>query len=144
MYRPCITSLIDQENVTETLLVKAGTAEVLPFRWIKENRNLGILCKSDDLVVPRVLIETMLKTFRYQPGAPPDKEMQGKLVPLFTSANHASSVLVGCDFTAFTCHKIDAFAPYQYLVSINAPLLIHNYLPRPLEVSVYFLLLIQT
>ncbi len=115
--------------------MKHDTTEVLPFHWLCENRTLGIICRKEETRVPYPLFEALTKMFRTNlPMGVEIKELQGKLVPLNVAAK--GSVYLGCDVAAFTCHKISAVTPPQYLVSLNAPLQIHNYLQRPLEISV--------
>ncbi len=106
------------------------------------NCSLGIVCERDGEMVLFELVEALRRTFK---AALPHEEDRphGRLVPLHVSSK-AGSVFVGCDFSAFTCHRLGSVAPIQYLVSLNAPLLVHNYLPRPLEISVFRVTLIKS
>ena len=111
----------------------------MPFQWLAENRTLGIICMREEKSFGFRLIaglKTVFKPCLESEAASKVKELLGRAVPFRQSGGEGEAVFLGCDIAAFSCHKISSTTPLQYLISLNAPLLVHNYLPRPLELSV--------
>lgn len=130
--------LIDTKDVASTLTLPSNSAATLPYAWLYENRDLGIICAKDDTEFPLLLVSGLLKLFKLQIENNTDKDIQATKIVLASSKDNPT-VHITCDVAAFTCHKVTRFTPLQYLISFNSPLLIHNYLPHPLAVSYRYL-----
>jgi len=110
----------------------------VPFKWLCEKRDFGVLTHKDNAITPILLVKNLMRLFKLQTSDASDQDLRSGKIPLLVSTNdEIPSVNIACDVAVFKCHEIDQLTPFQYLLSFNSPILIHNYLPYPLEVS-YF------
>ena len=114
----------------ETLVIKAGVTDNLPFSWYCCNYCLGIFCKKDTALVPFRIFTRLKSVFETVIGKNPNKELVSRLIPF-----NNNEEFIACDISAFKCNKISKISPVQYLLSLNSPLKIQNALPFPLQIS---------
>ena len=122
--------------MAETFEIKSGEAMTIPYKWVCENTDIGILCRRNSMLEPILLVQGISRLLRLKaPENKVDDLKTSKIVLIGSNDRESNDVHITCDIAAFTCHKISKYTPLQYLLSFNSPLLIHNYLPYFLEVK---------
>ena len=126
---------IDNDATCEKIILKAESTAVLPYKWLRENKVLGVLCKIQDSLVPQALIENLVKLYTTTSITEISNSLQSKLIHLeYTKEQH--SLQITFDIQGFSCNKISRHTPLQLLCCFNPPLTINNALPKPLEIKV--------
>lgn len=119
----------------ETLVVKGYSALTVPYSWLCEGRTVWIATCKDDKTVLCVLVSDLLNLYKVDPESVNFKDLVTSTIPLVTNSDKdRQPVYLTCNVAVFKCHRISKATPYQFLLSFDAPLVVHNYLPHPLEV----------
>ena len=125
---------LDKEGGTKAIELKSRIAMTVPYDWIIKNKNIGIICRNNEKPVPILLIQGLKKLYKMEEKEQKIKDLKSGKIPLLIQKGK-QDVHLTCNQMAFTCHAISKYTPLQYVLSFDAPLVIHNYLPYYLELD---------
>ena len=112
------------------------SATAVPYEWILKKKSLGVLCQNNKTTIPLLLVQDLMSLFKLDEKEFTNKDLKTGKIPLITSENaEIEDVHLTCNMMAFACHKISSYTPFQYVLSFDAPLVVHNYLPYFLELD---------